>query len=88
MKISRRNFFKNVAKILPVLALSIMPTVSVFSSPATDCKGGCAGTCTGLCAVGCTNACIEVVNIHAIRCVKTLVLAAWELVSLVAKLQQ
>ena len=31
---------------------------------------------------------LEVVNIHAIRCVKTLVLAAWELVSLVAKLQQ
>jgi len=31
---------------------------------------------------------LEVVNIHAIRCVKMLVLAAWELVSLVAKLQQ
>lgn len=58
MKISRRNFFKNVAKILPVLALSIIPTVSVFSSTANDCKGGCAGTCTGLCAVGCTNACL------------------------------
>ena len=31
---------------------------------------------------------LEVVNIHAIRCAGMLVLVAWELVSLVAKLQQ
>lgn len=54
----RREFFKRVAKGLPILILTAIPRVNVFSSPATDCKGGCAGTCTGLCAVGCTNACL------------------------------
>lgn len=54
----RREFFRRVAKGLPILILTSIPWVNVFSSPATDCKGGCAGTCTGLCAVGCTNACI------------------------------
>ena len=57
-KFDRRRFFKRVAKGLPILILTVIPRVNVFSSPATDCKGGCAGTCTGLCAVGCTNSCL------------------------------
>lgn len=59
-KISRRQLFKRIARILPAIALSIIPTISVsaFSTSVNDCRGGCAGTCTGLCAVGCKNACL------------------------------
>lgn len=56
--VNRRNLFKKiVSKILPVIALSIVPTMSMFSSTPRDCKGGCQSTCTGMCRVGCTAEC-------------------------------
>ena len=56
-RITRRELFRRLAKILPVFALAIVPTVPAIASEAMDCKGGCTGTCIGLCHVGCTAMC-------------------------------
>ncbi len=64
--INRRKFFKKAANIvIPVIALSILP--SVISSceideefPETSGSGGCStckGSCSGSCGTGCSGSC-------------------------------
>ena len=57
MEISRRDFFKKVAKILPIIVLSTIPELTIGKSSATGCKGGCVGTCSSSCVDGCSSTC-------------------------------
>lgn len=58
-KITRRDLFKRIAKTLPMIALTAIPTITIFASEPMGCKGDCAATCKGLCAVECTAMCAK-----------------------------
>lgn len=47
-KIGRRELFKRVVKILPILVLSIVPISPIFSISTTDCNDSCKGGCKGV----------------------------------------
>ena len=48
-KHSRRDFFRRAAQVLPIVALSVIPMVSAFTTTTTDCKDGCTNDCIGSC---------------------------------------
>ena len=58
---NRRKFFKQAAaKALPILAFSVVTSLTTVAHAATgckDCSGGCAGTCWRKCHNSCTNGC-------------------------------
>lgn len=58
---NRRKFFKQAAaKALPILAFSVVTSLTTVAHAATgckDCSGGCAGTCWQKCHNSCTNGC-------------------------------
>lgn len=64
--ISRREFFKKTAKVLPVLSVvACCGTTFAHSLSSGNCNNSCyqscieacTGTCVGMCAVGCTGIC-------------------------------
>lgn len=58
-KITRRDLFKRIAKTLPMIALTAIPTITIFASEPMGCRGGCSDTCRFLCAMGCTAKCMQ-----------------------------
>jgi len=47
--ISRRELFKRVAKLLPMMALPALTTIPIENIMATDCKSQCENTCQTSC---------------------------------------
>lgn len=55
MIISRRDFFRKAAKILPILMLSVTSISPAFSGPIADCNNSCKGSCKNSCNNTCIN---------------------------------
>ena len=63
---SRREFFKNAAKVaLPILGAVVLTSNSVFAKAAETpmecmgCSSRCTATCKGTCSMTCTGSCID-----------------------------
>lgn len=58
---NRRKFFKQAAaKALPILAFSVVTSLTTVAHAATgckDCSNQCKGTCSGKCCNSCTGGC-------------------------------
>ena len=54
---SRRSLLKTTGKVLPMLAVLGMATISTMPAQASDCAGSCEGGCKGSCEGGCTGTC-------------------------------
>ena len=54
---SRRSLLKTTGKVLPMLAVLGMATLSAGSALASDCAGSCEAGCKGSCEGGCTGTC-------------------------------
>ena len=50
--ISRRELFKRMARVLPSLALTILPAGRLLVNNVNDCNKSCSISCTGTCIGG------------------------------------
>ena len=56
--INRRQWFKRIGKILPILALALAPQAKLMaSSSPTNCEGNCEAYCKSSCVEQCSRGC-------------------------------
>lgn len=54
---TRREFFKRVAKVLPLFTLAAIPSCSIATKMVKDCNNSCAYSCKGSCNATCYYTC-------------------------------